>query len=251
MSTDRATDRRGEPSSEDTGSTEGRDLLASQMGDVARIMQQVDDPHQALEGIVRAAVDVIPGADEGSVSLVIAGREVRSEAASGELPRLADHLMNTVGQGPCLDAIYTQRTVRVPDMATEQRWPEFSAGAAALGAGSMLSFQLYVEGDNLGALNLYATKPHAFDDDSEHVGLLFATHAALAYVGLRREVQLTTGMSTRDVIGQAKGILMERYKLDADKAFRVLVRYSQERNLKLHDVALQLVAQLEAEAIEV
>lgn len=245
MSTDRAADRRGEPSNEDTGSTLGHDELATQMGDVARIMQQVDDPHDALERIVRAAVDVVPGAEEGSVSLVIGGREVRSEAASGDLPRLVDDLMNTVGQGPCLDAIYTQRTVRVPDMANEERWPQFSAGAAALGAGSMLAFQLYVEGDTLGALNLYSTKPHAFDDDSEHVGLLFATHAALAYVGLRREAQLTIGMSTRDVIGQAKGILMERYKLSADKSFRVLVRYSQERNLKLHDVALQLVAQVE------
>lgn len=159
--------------------------------------------------------------------------------------------MNRLGQGRCLDAIDKQRTVRVPDLATEERRLEFSARAAALGAGSMLAFQVYVEGDNLGALNLFATKPHAFDDDSEHVGLLFAAHAALAYVGRRREAQLTVGLSTRDVIGQAKGILMERYKLRADKSFRVLVRCSQERNLKLHDVALQLVEQADAEAAEV
>ena len=104
----------------------------------------------------------------------------------------------------------------------------------------MLSFQLYVERDNLGALNLYSADACAFDDESEHVGLLFAAHAAVAMAGARRQEQLTHAVTVRDLIGQAKGILMERYKITADQAFQVLARASQQTNRRLADVADEL-----------
>ncbi len=105
----------------------------------------------------------------------------------------------------------------------------------------MLSFQLYVEGDNLGALNLYSRHAGAFDDESEHVGLLFAAHAAVAYSAVRRQAGLARSVATRQLIGQAEGMLMERHKLTADEAFAMLVRVSQNGNVKLRDVAEQLV----------
>jgi hypothetical protein len=126
-------------------------------------------------------------------------------------------------------------------MRTETRWPRFAQRAFHAGAGSMLSFQLYVEGDNLGALNLYARQPGAFDDESEHVGLLFAAHAAGAYAGAQKQDQLIAAMATRDLIGQAKGILMERYKISGDRAFSLLIRVSQNTHRKLRDVADELV----------
>jgi hypothetical protein len=89
-------------------------------------------------------------------------------------------------------------------MASETRWPEFARRASQAGAASMLSLQLYVEGDNLGALNLYSRTPNAFDDESEQVGLLFASHAAVAYAGVRKEAQLARAVDSRDLIGQAK-----------------------------------------------
>jgi hypothetical protein len=104
----------------------------------------------------------------------------------------------------------------------------------------MLSFQLWVEGDNLGALNLYAREPHSFTEESEQVGLLFVSHAAVAMVGAQKQDQLTEGLATRDLIGQAKGILMERYGINADRAFALLVRASQNRNVKLRDLAVEL-----------
>jgi hypothetical protein len=104
----------------------------------------------------------------------------------------------------------------------------------------MLSFQLYVEGDNLGALNLYSRRPNAFDDESEHVGLLFASHAAIAFSDARKVEQLQHGLITRDLIGQAKGILMERFKITSAQAFTLLVRVSQHTNRKLRDVAKEL-----------
>jgi GAF domain-containing protein len=109
-----------------------------------------------------------------------------------------------------------------------------------LGICSMLSLQLYVEGENLGALNRYNGEPDAFDDESEHIGLLFASHAAVAMAGSQRQQQLTLAMVTRDLIGQAMGILMERYKLTGDQAFALLVRASQTSNTKLRDVAEHL-----------
>jgi AmiR/NasT family two-component response regulator len=105
----------------------------------------------------------------------------------------------------------------------------------------MLSFQLYVEQDNLGALNLYAHGTDAFTDESEQVGLLFATHAAVAMADAKQHQQLTRAIAVRDLIGQAKGILMERHKLTGDQAFTLLVRASQNTNTKLNEVARYLV----------
>lgn len=105
----------------------------------------------------------------------------------------------------------------------------------------MLAFQLYVDGDNLGALNLYARSAGAFDDESEHVGQLFAAHAALAYEGARKQAGLARSVASRQVIGQAQGILMERHKVTADQAFAMLVRVSQYSNTKLRDIAEQLI----------
>lgn len=167
---------------------------------------------------------------------------VTSQSPSGDLPQRVDALQEELGEGPCLDAAFDQQTVRVPDMAHEERWPRFAAAAAEAGAASMLSFQLYVEKDNLGALNLYSYRPDAFDDESEHVGLLFASHAAVAFADAQRIDQLNHKAATRDLIGQAKGILMERYNINADRAFAVLVRVSQHNNRKLRDVAEELVS---------
>lgn len=232
---------RGRASAQYTGSSAGHDELAVRLSESARRLQQQEDPEHTLRAVVGAACTLIPGADGGSISVVVARRHVTSQAASAEIARRVDALQEEIGQGPCLDAVYEQQTVRVDDMRTEQRWPEFSRRAAQAGAGSMLSFQLYVQEDNLGALNLYAHAPHAFDDESEHVGLLFAAHAAIAYSAARRELNLTRSSSSREVIGQAQGILMERYKVSAHEAFGRLVQASQHTNVKLRDVAQWLV----------
>jgi hypothetical protein len=125
-------------------------------------------------------------------------------------------------------------------MRSEPRWPRFAHRAAEAGAGSMLSFRLWVEGDDLGALNLYGRQPNAFDEESEQVGLLFVSHAAIAWASAQKQDQLAESVDARDLIGQAKGIVMERYKLDSLKAFALLVRTSQHTNLKLRDIAAEL-----------
>jgi transcriptional regulator with GAF, ATPase, and Fis domain len=229
----------GPPSADDHGTAEVADL-AGQLGALARSLEALDDTATMLDEVVATAVRLIPGVQQASLSVVTSRRHVSPQHASGELPRTVDALQTETGEGPCLDAVDEHRTVRVPDMGHEQRWPAFARRAYEAGAGSMLSFQLYVEGDNLGALNLYSREPHAFDDESEQVGLLFASHAAVAFAGAQKVDHLHRALDSRDQIGQAKGILMERYHVDADQAFRMLVRLSSAHERKLHDVADEL-----------
>jgi transcriptional regulator with GAF, ATPase, and Fis domain len=231
---------KGEPSAEDHGTTQGQDELAEQLSQFARSLEAEDDPDRMLAEVVAAAVALIPGVDEGSLSVVLGRTNVSSRHPSSDLPRQVDAVQTEVGEGPCLDAVFEQQTVRVPDMTHEERWPRFAQRASEIGAASMLSFQLYVDGDNLGALNLYSRRPNAFTDESEHVGLLFASHAAIAFADARKVQQLQHGLVTRDLIGQAKGILMERFKITSAQAFTVLVRVSQHSNRKLRDVAEEL-----------
>lgn len=147
---------RGRPSEHDTGTTAGRDRVAGDLSGLARQLQQLQTSEAVLAEIVQSAIALIPGTDQGSITDVIARRRVEHKAASSDLPIQVDRLMTEVGQGPCLDSIWEQQTVRVDDMATETRWPLFAQRAVEFGASSMLSFQLYVEDDNLAALNLYS-----------------------------------------------------------------------------------------------
>ena len=211
--------------------------LASRLSDLARELQEKEDTDALLADIVHAALDLIPHVAAASISLVQGRRTVQSRAASGELPRIIDELQSTFAQGPCIDAAYDERIVRVPDMRLEKRWPDFAQAAFDAGARSMLCFQLFVKGDNLGALNLYGEDVDAFDEDSEQVGLLVASHAAVAFSDAQEIIQLTQALDTRDIIGQAKGILMERFKITPQQAFQVLTRASSDTNTKLRDVA--------------
>lgn len=215
--------------------------LADAMSRVARRLQgEHGDVDATLQSIAASAIKVVPNAGECGITYVIGRSKVESRAWTSDLPQSVDALQQRLGQGPCLDAVCEQEIVRVDDVASDERWPEFARAAPALGVGSMLCFQLFVDGDRLGALNLYSRTPGAFDDDCQEVGLMFATHAAVALAGAQHEEHLRTGMSNRDVIGQAKGILMERHRLTADQAFGVLTRVSQETNRKLIDIASEL-----------
>ncbi|BCW68349.1 hypothetical protein NicSoilB4_31120 [Arthrobacter sp. NicSoilB4] len=214
--------------------------LAQRLGNLARELQHEEDTESMLAGIVHAALELVPHAADASVSLITGRRTIDSRAASSDLPRLVDALQSETGQGPCLDASYEERVVSVPDLSTDQRWPDFSRAAFDLGARSMLSFQLFVDGDHLGALNLFGRDVGVFDAESERIGALVAAHAAVAVAGNQQVSQLTQALDTRDLIGQAKGILMERYKITAQQAFMLLSRASSELNIKLHDVAEQL-----------
>jgi len=214
--------------------------LGAVMGRIARTLQEEHgDVEHTLTSITGAAVSTVPGTDWASISLV-AGRRVVARAPTAEVAGELDALQTEFDEGPCLDSLRDQETVRVEDFTEEHRWPRFAAAAVRLGARSLLSFQLFTDGDNLGALNLYAAHPRSFDADSETVGQVFAAHAAIALSAARQEQNLRRAIDKRDLIGQAKGILMERHRLTAAQAFAVLARASTHTNRKLFDIADEL-----------
>ena len=215
--------------------------LAQRLSELARSLEHEADLQDTLDGIVHAAVGTVPGVEHVSISAIRQRREVETRAATGDLPRALDQAQYDAGEGPCLHTLYEQQTVTIPDAAAERRWPGFTARAAGLGIGSMLAVQLFVEGEDLGALNLSSSATGAFDDESERVALLFASHAAVAMVGAQQQHRLREAIGSRDLIGQAKGILMERFKITGDQAFRLLVKASQDRNRKLAEIAGDLV----------
>lgn len=237
-------------SSHNGGTAANNEVLAKQLTELARTLHERRDPDDVLRTVVHAAIQLIPGVEEGSISVVLGRKNASSRAPSGDLPKLVDDLQTDLGEGPCLEAAYNEHTVRVPEMATEQRWPRFAKGAAEAGVGSMLAFQLYVENDNLGALNLYSRQTNAFGDESEEIGTLVADHAAVAFAEAEEITNLHLAVSSRDRIGQAKGILMERYKIAEQQAFLILARASQTTNIKLIQVAEHLTETGEIKGVD-
>jgi GAF domain-containing protein len=215
--------------------------LARQLGELAREMQAEPDMTSLLQRITETARNEIDGAEYVCISYVD-GPLVTTRAVTDEKVRHIDERQSQLGEGPCLSSLREQITVRSDDFEKEQRWPSFVAATLRDGIRSMLSVQLFVDAESLGALNMYSTKPDAFADHDESIAMLLALHAAIAMQGSTRQSNLRTALESRDVIGQAKGILMERYKISAIEAFNLLIVASQRTHLKLRDIADALAA---------
>jgi GAF domain-containing protein len=224
------------------GSTTPLSNLSAQMAELARkLRSESRDTDTVLRAISAAAVESIPNAEYASITLVENKSTITSPVLIGDPAAEADRLQAELKEGPCLASALSNDTELIDDTLSDDRWPRFSAAVAAIGIRSMICFCLYVEGDNFGALNLHSTQPHAFDDESLSIGSLFAAHAAIAFSSVREKEQIRSALTNRDVIGQAKGMLMERYSLSADDAFQLLARLSQDSNTKLAEVAVQVV----------
>ena len=220
--------------------------LAETLGTLAQEMQAQSDPAATLRSIVEAAITMVPGARWAGISL-IRGQQVTPQAPSDGLVAELDQLQTDLSEGPCLSALRDHHTVHIDDMAGETRWPRFVRAANERGIRSLLAFQLFVRDENLGALNLYSDGVAAFTDESVIVGELLAQHAAVAMVGATEKAQFHTALASRDVIGQAKGILMHRDQLTAFQAFELLVRTSQNANMKVIHIARWVIDEHEAQ----
>jgi hypothetical protein len=127
-------------------------------------------------------------------------------------------------------------------MEEDARWPRFAKSAVAAGVNSMLSFRLFTHDDRAAALNVFGLQPHCFGHEAEALGAMFATHAALAIIAHNKELQFQSALASRDIIGQAKGRIMERFDVGAVRAFELMVKISQETNTRVADIAAQIVA---------
>jgi GAF domain-containing protein len=197
-----------------------------------------------ITGIARRA---LPGAAASSITL-IRGERAFTAAYDGQLALDADELQYERGYGPCVDAARTAQVLLVRDMRTEQRWPDYTAYAAERGVGGSMSIPLPFQSGMIGALNNYATYPDAFTAEDVVWGQEIAGWVALAVAnadfatGTREELaHMRIAMASRSIIDQAKGILMERHRIDQEQAFAMLTRASQATNTKLRDIAGGLV----------
>lgn len=154
-----------------------------------------------------------------------------------------DKIQQRHQEGPCLTAAWEEKTIHVADLETDDRFPLYRQDVLAeTPIRTIMAFQLFIAGETMGALNVYAEEPDVFGDESRNIGLVFAAHSSVAWNSARRDEQFKNALASRDVIGQAKGMIMERYGVDAVQAFELLRKLSQDSNVALIKVATQLVA---------
>jgi GAF domain-containing protein len=215
--------------------------LAQRMAELARAVAAPRSVDDVLSDVTTTAKELIPGTDTAGVLLIAGGGKFESLAATDDLPHRLDEVQMKYKEGPCVQAAIDELIVRTDDFREEQRWPRYSAAMVELGVLSGLSFKLYTSDRTAGALNLFSLKPNAFDAEAETIGAVLAAHAAAAILASRQGQQLESALSTRDRIGQAKGIIMERFGVDDVRAFDMLRRLSQDSNTKLIDIAQRVI----------
>lgn len=205
-------------------------------------MQDEEDVQDTLDRAAVLAPKIVEGCDHAGVTIITRDGEIQTQTASDEMHRQIEDLQHALREGPCFDALWTTDTITSPDLATDSRWPRWAPRAVEeLGTASMVCYQLFVTEESLGSLNLYSSRRHAFDDDAIDTGSHLAAHVAVALASSQESEHLQSALATRTTIGQAEGILMERFDLSADQAFATLRRVSQDSNVKLRDVATELV----------
>jgi GAF domain-containing protein len=216
-------------------------LAAVRLADLAAEFAAAPPTDVTLQHALEYAVDIVPGCEQAGVSLQLKGANLSTPASVGPLAAACDELQQKLGEGPCITSLQTQSLVRVDDMTAETSWPRFAKAASELGLRSLLACQLATARDRLGALNLYSTQPNAFDENSEILAGAYATHVGVALASAEREANLRQALASREAIGQAIGILIERHKLTASQAFDLMVHISQRTHVRLREIAEELV----------
>lgn len=196
---------------------------------------------ETLDSIARATLASVPGFDHVGVPIRHRDGRIETVASTSELVWDLDAAQYELGEGPCVQAISEDPVVVVEHARHDQRWPRYMPVAVRRGVRSQLAVQLFLEDERFGGLNLYSTTSEEIDSGSVQAAELFATHAAIALGHARHDDQLNQALSSRKMIGQAIGILMERYRLDEDRAFQFMVRVSSTGNVKVREVAREIV----------
>ncbi|GAA4821124.1 ANTAR domain-containing protein [Streptomyces ziwulingensis] len=212
--------------------------LAEALTAAARKLHDTVTPHGTLRTAVQLAVDLLPGAELAGISVIDRGSRRETLAWTDEVVRSAETDPRAGGREshPLWDRLWTVPVAKLEDSIAENDGP-----LSELGLRSALSLRLRADRRRLTVLTAYARKPRAFDEDATRVGRLLTAHVSMALDSATVREQLTEAMRTRDLIGQATGILMERLDMDAAGAFESLVKASQRENVKLRDLARRIV----------
>ncbi|BBZ16312.1 GAF and ANTAR domain-containing protein [Mycolicibacterium gadium] len=223
------------------------EIVRKAMAELAANLSTPTEITAVLEAVTSLAVQLIPAVDFADV-LLVDEHEHRTVAPTDPLAVDLDSLQLDLQEGPCLGALVEDATIVAPDLANEVRWPRFSEAAASRGVASMMAFRLYTYPKatprgigGRGALNLFSRSQCEFDLEDQALGGMLATHAATALVAADRQRQFESALASRDVIGQAKGVLMERFKVDAVRAFAMMTKLSQDSNTPIRVLAQRIV----------
>lgn len=208
---------------------------------MARELEAHDSTDQALDSICQYACVAVDADDAGI--MMVDGKSVDTPASTSQPVLRAHELQAEVGEGPCLAALAGgDPTYLVDDTRTDERWPTWARAAAELGFLSVLSSSLETSSRRFGSLNVYAAAANAFTEEDVEIMQMLATHASVAISAARERSELYKALGTRTAIGQAQGILMQTFDINADQAFAYLRRLSQDRNVKLFKIAEEVIA---------
>jgi hypothetical protein len=223
------------------GSQSAMFLQAAQL--IAEIHQRASfDTAALLRDLIEGATESVPGAQYAGITVTQRRRRSQTAAATHRYPVMLDEIQSRYQQGPCLTAAAQHDSVRIDDLDADDRWPLYREEALKqTPIRSILSFGMLQDGGTNASLNFYAEPVHAFTDGSVNLGLIFATHTALVWNMMRRDQQFRSALVSRDIIGQAKGMLMERFGIDAAGAFELLKRVSQESNTPLAQIGQRVI----------
>ncbi len=199
------------------------------------------NPDDTLDAIVVAARAAVPGFDQVSATVIASDGAVTTMASTSVLVRDLDSLQHKLGEGPCLDAVLNREPVLAQRLDQEQRWPRYTPRAAEAGIRAQMAVHLAADEEILGSLDFYSTIRDTIHPEAFHRASLFATHAALA-LGYARRLEAThASAQTHRLIGQAIGMLVERFEIDDERSFYYLVRVASAGGLELRQVAREVV----------
>ncbi|WP_112238331.1 GAF and ANTAR domain-containing protein [Kribbella monticola] len=217
--------------------------IAETFARLALELHDADGVEETIDAVVQFALQALSCSYAG---VALNTRGAKPQVAAVTDPVVADvyDLQLNSSIGPLVTSLRERRTVLIRDTGADDRWPEWAAKVAGLGVRSVLDVPLLTGNDMtraVGVLGLYSPFPDAFSEDDEAIAHILARHAAVAVASARHDETMTSAVDARKLVGQAMGILMERFDVDSDRAFAILRRYSQDNNVKLRDVAQQLI----------
>jgi ANTAR domain len=210
---------------------------------VSELQRAAFDIPALLHEVIEGAAELVPGAQYAGVTVIQRRRPSETAAATHPYPALIDEIQNRCQQGPGLSAGALQESIRVDNLVGDDRWPLYREETLKqTPIRSVLSVGMFKEGGTSASVSFYAEVANAFDDESVNVALIFATHTGLVWNMMRRDQQFRTALASRDVIGQAKGRMIERFNIDDAQAFSMLKLMSQDSNTPIAQVAQRVVA---------
>ncbi|MDX6301226.1 MAG: hypothetical protein QOF53_2440 [Nocardioidaceae bacterium] len=221
--------------------------FAQSIDEAARTLNRRRSLDETLQTIVEVACNSVPGFDQVGIATLHKNGEVETRAFTGDLVQRLDEIQYGLREGPCSAALQGTHVVSVSSLRDETRWPRYIPQARSAGVRSQMAVKLYLDQGTLGGINFYSTIADDVSNDAQALARLFATHSAIALGHAHERENLNEGLQTRKIIGQAIGILMERYEINEDRAFAFLVRASSHRNIKLRSIAQELVDERNAE----